>query len=431
MNGIRNSASQVSGIVYMAAALAMTGPLTNPVLAASFNCDKAGTKIERLICDNPDISQLDEELTLAYRKALNASSADGIRQAQKQWLRERNTCGDEQCLRQAYRSRIDTIGAAQTSVATPNAAIGQDFESVARQFRRQLERLKTVQSHAKKVLYFDDTMPSATPVGYCDEFWRALSDNSLLDPPMPEMVAKQPREKQALFDVLHRLASSNHERFLALDGKLTPARFTNEHGRSEAYAPYSKGKINNIADLPKKFQAAWQSSPDVHGFFDKDDLLDPQATTHFLYRMPYPLAGFVRPLLISVMEDDCQGCGDLSIGLHLVGIDGIPNPEWMDGKYFSESGFPKAQAEWSRRRVLNPGKSYVLAGITQLGQRLLFWTLKREKWVEPSARELGDIYYFKPGDMKDYFRNFELDVYQLDNPGNHVFAYRCSINFNQ
>jgi uncharacterized protein len=34
--------------------------------AASFDCAKAQSKVEHLICDNPEISKLDEELNAAH-----------------------------------------------------------------------------------------------------------------------------------------------------------------------------------------------------------------------------------------------------------------------------------------------------------------------------------------------------------------------------
>ena len=38
-----------------------------PVQAASFDCAKASTEIEHAICNNPELSRLDEEMAAAYR----------------------------------------------------------------------------------------------------------------------------------------------------------------------------------------------------------------------------------------------------------------------------------------------------------------------------------------------------------------------------
>ena len=55
--------------------------------SASFDCAKAQNKVEYLICNNPEISKLDDDLNAAYNKAiLEGTRIDAIRQSQKQWL---------------------------------------------------------------------------------------------------------------------------------------------------------------------------------------------------------------------------------------------------------------------------------------------------------------------------------------------------------
>ncbi len=84
--------------------------LVSNVQAASFDCGKAETKIEKLICDDIELSKLDEELTASYRSALqDAELAAPIKLGQKQWIMERNTCNDVVCLRNAYKERISKL----------------------------------------------------------------------------------------------------------------------------------------------------------------------------------------------------------------------------------------------------------------------------------------------------------------------------------
>lgn len=73
--------------------------------AASFDCARAGTSIEKMICADPELSALDGTLALHYKKALEASrSPTVLREQQRLWLREvRNRCIDVPCLRAAYR----------------------------------------------------------------------------------------------------------------------------------------------------------------------------------------------------------------------------------------------------------------------------------------------------------------------------------------
>jgi len=86
--------------------------------AASFDCGKAQTKVEHLICDNPEISKLDDELSVAYKAALkDEKQTDAIKQAQKQWMKERNGCADAACVQNAYQKRIEQLQPAQKATA--------------------------------------------------------------------------------------------------------------------------------------------------------------------------------------------------------------------------------------------------------------------------------------------------------------------------
>ncbi len=78
--------------------------------AASFDCAKSSTKVEHIICDNPDISKLDEELAQSYKAALQGTTkAAAIKQAQKQWLKERNECVDSECVKHTYETRLSSF----------------------------------------------------------------------------------------------------------------------------------------------------------------------------------------------------------------------------------------------------------------------------------------------------------------------------------
>lgn len=84
--------------------------------AASFDCAKAATKIEKLICADAEISKLDDELNSAYKTALqDEKQAASIRQAQKQWMKERNGCSDAACAKMAYEVRLSSLAAMHAS----------------------------------------------------------------------------------------------------------------------------------------------------------------------------------------------------------------------------------------------------------------------------------------------------------------------------
>ncbi len=77
--------------------------------AASFDCQKAQSKVEHLICDDPEISKLDDELSKTYQDDLSKANDKQKQQLiteQKHWLKNtRNVCQDITCLKLAYWSR--------------------------------------------------------------------------------------------------------------------------------------------------------------------------------------------------------------------------------------------------------------------------------------------------------------------------------------
>jgi len=91
--------------------------------ATSFDCAKAASGIEKLICGSAKLSELDDALDKAYKEARTNSSPEEAKRLvsdQRQWLKEiRNSCGDEPCLVHAYASRIETI----IKPASGNAAL--------------------------------------------------------------------------------------------------------------------------------------------------------------------------------------------------------------------------------------------------------------------------------------------------------------------
>ena len=90
--------------------------VTAPSSAASFPCEKAGTKVERAVCADPELSSLDETLGRYY-----AAARAGLQHAttclaadQKAWLREvRDVCKSAACLKSAYLQRLGVLDGMQ------------------------------------------------------------------------------------------------------------------------------------------------------------------------------------------------------------------------------------------------------------------------------------------------------------------------------
>lgn len=80
--------------------------------AASFNCKRAATEVEKLICSDAELSDLDDELAEEYKRALARSGNPGnLIRAQRRWLAERNACGNRACLIAEYSSRLLVVQA--------------------------------------------------------------------------------------------------------------------------------------------------------------------------------------------------------------------------------------------------------------------------------------------------------------------------------
>ena len=90
------------------ASVAEAAPL-NP-FAPSFDCAKATTGAEKLICANRELSQADVMLSVAFKEAL-AKSTDvaGLRRSQQDWRKARDTCTEASCMLASYKSRISAL----------------------------------------------------------------------------------------------------------------------------------------------------------------------------------------------------------------------------------------------------------------------------------------------------------------------------------
>lgn len=79
--------------------------------AASFDCGKATSEVEKLICGDDELSRLDESLNKAYQQALEQTLfKEQIMRSQKQWLKKkRNECRNPQCMKKAYEARINEL----------------------------------------------------------------------------------------------------------------------------------------------------------------------------------------------------------------------------------------------------------------------------------------------------------------------------------
>ncbi len=80
-----------------------------PAAAQSFDCAKAQTRIEKMICADRGVADLDEYLGRYYSaaRAGNARAASCLQSDQTEWLKsKRDVCTDASCLKSAYLNRL-------------------------------------------------------------------------------------------------------------------------------------------------------------------------------------------------------------------------------------------------------------------------------------------------------------------------------------
>ncbi|MDD4884735.1 DUF1566 domain-containing protein [Sulfuricurvum sp.] len=80
---------------------------------ASFNCNKAATSIEKAICQNPSLSDLDEQLSAKYsqiKKEISQDEKKVLLDSQREWLSQQKRCETSnnlvECLNVQYKERM-------------------------------------------------------------------------------------------------------------------------------------------------------------------------------------------------------------------------------------------------------------------------------------------------------------------------------------
>ena len=82
----------------------------------SFDCRRATHEIERMICKDGELADLDHQLTALYEQVLARTRAGlraDLKAEQRRWISERNDCRTASdargCVKSAYEDRIDDL----------------------------------------------------------------------------------------------------------------------------------------------------------------------------------------------------------------------------------------------------------------------------------------------------------------------------------
>ena len=102
---------EVAGQSARAAPPLPQGPSASASPRPTFDCAKARSVPEKLICSDAELARLDRELGRVYARAKNAAADDAAfrRQNSEEWRRREATCRDRECLLRWYANRHDQL----------------------------------------------------------------------------------------------------------------------------------------------------------------------------------------------------------------------------------------------------------------------------------------------------------------------------------
>ncbi|ATI17436.1 hypothetical protein assk_285 [Aeromonas phage Assk] len=138
------------------------------VNAASFDCEKASSKIERTICADERLSESDEKLNSVYKEVRKINPA--IIEGQRDWVKRRNKASSIEELDQLHETRIQEL----ESMLKP--IIEQDDESVfTRSEQPKIKKVSVVENKnvVKDIKYYVDEVQRTGGMTNKDGFFSA------------------------------------------------------------------------------------------------------------------------------------------------------------------------------------------------------------------------------------------------------------------
>ncbi len=161
--------------------------------APSFDCAKASTKIENLICENPELSEMDARMATDYRRfisAMNNEQRERAKKVQRLWLRNRDkSCrvvyelsdkSDLQCVKEAYSDWLDNIS---RGLLWADVALLQDVKEFRSPFggviANELKNRPSGRSDSREYRYTQSLNVGGTTLdGRADGYFGSISVNA-------------------------------------------------------------------------------------------------------------------------------------------------------------------------------------------------------------------------------------------------------------
>lgn len=95
------------------ASLMLGGGFSATAQAASFHCGKRVSSSEKLVCNDPELSSLDDKLAISYKRAKDVTPDTAAFEDDrvKQWQWRQHNCKDKVCVVNWYNRRISELDA--------------------------------------------------------------------------------------------------------------------------------------------------------------------------------------------------------------------------------------------------------------------------------------------------------------------------------
>lgn len=160
--------------------------IISPTLfSASFDCTKASTDVEKIICNTSYISDLDIRLGNEYRLLMSSDISSNIKnellRSQREWLIDRNKCVDADCLSEQYTYRISQLCIYSFNFGlNPNCHAILDIEisnmeSIVTKSEFREQKIDILNSHKE---ISDDPLKAKMALCYLDIIIDNIFDNS-------------------------------------------------------------------------------------------------------------------------------------------------------------------------------------------------------------------------------------------------------------
>lgn len=199
--------------------------------AASFDCKKAKTLMEKTVCSDSSLSAMDDELAKLYADTIlelknRPRELKNLIKNQRYWLKLVNSgkgAVKETCLSEDYKLRIKQMRHKfNLARATRDDATGPSKDEVMKRLAEQLARLKELARKAEKISILDTGWEGGGAV--CETLWKKLKWANV---PETTLYANTGQQKRDVYMQLRQMALFNKRLFLSKGNEIEDLTFIN------------------------------------------------------------------------------------------------------------------------------------------------------------------------------------------------------------